>query len=39
VKNPLTDLDFLYKLDLEKDKETYAKIILLTQDEEPVEEI
>ena len=39
MKNFLMDLEFLRKLDLERNKATYAKIILLTWDEEPVEEI
>ncbi len=39
MKNPLLDLDFLRRLDLTKNKATYAKIILLTNTEEPVEEI
>jgi hypothetical protein len=39
MKNFLMDLEFLRKLDLEKDKVTYAKIILLTNDELPVYEI
>lgn len=39
MRNPLLDLDFLRRLDLTKDKATYAKIILLTWNEEPVEEI
>lgn len=37
--NPLLDLEFLRKLDLMKNKATYAKIILLTWDENPVYEI
>ena len=39
MRNPLLDQEFLRKLDLTKNKATYAKIILLTWDEEPVEEI
>ena len=39
MKNFLTDLEFLRKLDLERNKATYAKIILLTNDELPVYEI
>lgn len=39
MRNPLTDLDFLRKLDLKRNKATYAKIILLTNDELPVYEI
>lgn len=39
MKNFLMDLEFLRKLDLERNKTTYAKIILLTKDELPVYEI
>ena len=39
MRNPLLDQTFLRKLDLTKNKTTYAKIILLTFDEEPIEEI
>ena len=39
MKNPLLDQNFLRRLDLEKDKEIYAKIILLTYEELPVQEI
>lgn len=39
MKNPLLDQTFLRKLDLEKNKITYAKIILLTFNEDPIEEI
>lgn len=39
IKNPLLDKDFLKKIDLCNHKTIYAKIILLTFDEEPVEEI
>ena len=39
MKNFLMDLEFLRKLDLERNKATYAKIILLTNDELPVYEI
>ena len=39
MRNPLTDLVFLRKLDLERNKATYAKITLLTNDELPVYEI
>lgn len=39
MRNPLNDLDFLRKLDLERNKATYAKIILLTNDELPMYEI
>lgn len=38
--NPLMDLDFLRQLDLQKNKTVYAKVILLTfNDEAPIEEI
>lgn len=39
MKNPLLDQDFLRELDLKRNKSTYAKIILLTWDENPVYEI
>lgn len=39
MRYPLLDQDFLRRLSLEKDKEIYAKIILLTYDELPVYEI
>ena len=39
MRNPLLDLEFLRKLDLMRNKATYAKIILLTWDENPVYEI
>ena len=39
MRNPLLDLEFLCKLDLMRNKATYAKIILLTWDENPVYEI
>ena len=39
MKNPMLDLEFLRKLDLTTNKAVYAKIILLTWNEEPVEEI
>ena len=38
-KNILMDSDFLYKLDRQKNKELFAKIILLTNDELPVYEM
>ena len=38
MSNPLLDLNFLKKLDLQNKKATYAKITLLTSDEEPVYE-
>ena len=37
--NPLLDADFLRELDEHREKEVWAKIIALTKDEEPVEEI
>lgn len=37
--NPLLDFDFLKQLDLENNKATYAKMVLLTQDEMPIQEI
>jgi hypothetical protein len=38
--NPLMDLEFLRQLDLQKNKTVYAKVILLTfNDEAPIEEI
>ena len=39
MKNPLLDIEFLKELDANKNKEVFAKIILLTFDEYPVEEI
>ena len=39
MKNALLDQNFLRKLDLQKNKVVYAKIILLTFNEEPVYEI
>ena len=39
MRNPLLDLEFLRKLDLMRNKATYAKIIILTWDENPVYEI
>ena len=39
MKNPMLDQFFLTKLDLTKDKQLYAKIILLNKNEEPIEEI
>ena len=39
MRNFLLDEEFLRQLDLVRDKTTYAKIILLTWDEQPVEEI
>lgn len=37
--NPLLDKDFLKALDEHREKETYAKIIALTYQEDPIEEI
>jgi hypothetical protein len=39
MRNPLLDLEFLRNLDLMRNKATYAKIILLTWNEDPVYEI
>ena len=39
MKNPLLDKEFLKELDKHREKEVWAKIIALTVDEEPVEEI
>ena len=39
MKNPMLDQEFLRQLDLDTDKTLYGKIILLTNTEEPVEEI
>jgi hypothetical protein len=39
MNNPLLDIDFLTKLDTQRDRETFAKVIALTFDESPVEEI
>jgi hypothetical protein len=39
MRNALLDQNFLRKLDLQKNKVVYAKIILLTFNEEPVYEI
>lgn len=38
-RNPLIDFDFLKRLDNEKQRETFAKIIALDWDENPLEEI
>jgi hypothetical protein len=38
-RNPLIDYDFLKRLDNEKQRETFAKIIALDWDENPLEEI
>lgn len=37
--NPLLDTDFLRELDKENEKEVFARIISLTKDEEPIEQI
>jgi hypothetical protein len=37
--NPLIDLDFLKRLDTEKEREVFAKVIALDWDENPLEEI
>lgn len=37
--NPLYDKDFLYELSHEKEREVYARVTSLTQDEKPVEYI
>lgn len=39
MKNPLLDLDFLKELDNQTQHEVYAKVIALTFDEKPTEEI
>ena len=39
MMNPLLDKDFLKALDEHREKETYAKIIALTYQEDPIEEI
>lgn len=39
MKNPLYDKDFLYELDQQHNRETYAKIVALTFEENPVEQI
>lgn len=39
MKNPLLDKNFLKELDLNIQKNIYAKVIALTNEEEPVEEI
>jgi hypothetical protein len=39
MSNYLLDQDFLRELDLTRDKDTYAKIILLTKDEDSVYEV
>ena len=37
--NPLLDQEFLSKLDMEHGKQTYAKIVALNHNEDPIEEI
>ena len=39
MKNPLQDKEFLYNLNQDRHKEIYAKIISLTFDEKPLEQI
>ena len=39
MHNPLLDKDFLYKLDQQKHKEVFAKIISLDTNENPIEQI
>ena len=39
MKNPMLDIEFLKRLDADRDREVYAKIIALTFDEDPTEEI
>ena len=39
MKNPLLDKEFLIELDNIKEKEVWARIIALTFDEKPIEEI
>lgn len=39
MKNMMLDKEFLLKLDNKKDKEVWARIIALTFDEKPIEEI
>ena len=39
MKNPLQDKDFLYNLNQDRHKEIYAKIISLSFDEKPLEQI
>ena len=36
--NPLIDVDFLKRLDTEKEREVFAKVISLDWDENPLEE-
>ena len=37
--NPLLDIEFLKKLDIDNQHEIFAKIISLNVDEEPIEQI
>ena len=39
MKNPMLDKEFLLELDNNREKEVWAKIIALTFDEQPIEEI
>ena len=39
MKNPMLDIEFLKRLDADREREVYAKIIALTFDEDPTEEI
>ena len=39
MRNPLDDKEFLRQLDQEKEREIYAKIISLSFEEDPIEEI
>ena len=39
MKNPLQDKEFLYNLNQDRHKEIYAKIISLSFDEKPLEQI
>lgn len=39
MRNPLLDREFLKKLDQEKDKQIFARLIALTADEYPIEQI
>ena len=39
MKNPMLDIEFLKRLDEDREREVYAKIIALTFDEDPTEEI
>ena len=39
MKNPMLDIEFLKRLDADREREVYAKIIALNFDEDPTEEI